>query len=364
MQAITSSVFRIIRFPHEGQIITLDQLDFCATSVPHGSVHTIPSVENSHNSVESIVVGMFKDSSLLETFLILPPICYISSTPLDSVPFDHASTSTGLGVAPHSLLGAPSPVLGVSDPWVFPIPLSIDSMAESMPLTAVELKYQAIQMAFEDANLLHPSEGASNPYTSLSQAIAPSLSGDILDFVLPSDEAILEIMVGFNRHWEEMHHHLPFLPHSLNVESVFSGSLEDGSHVPHLFYDIFIKGNMFLKLAFELPLNTYAHEERLLYLDCLDEDRQALAMVNESHKLHFKAQYNPPMRPHMFAESNMVLVYDQDHDRLGSGKFEPICLGPYVVKQVLTNEAYELVYHEGCPLREPRNGLFLKWLLA
>lgn len=87
-------------------------------------------------------------------------------------------------------------------------------------------------------------------------------------------------------------------------------------------------------------------------------------MANENHKLHFKAQYNLPMRPHMFVESNMVLVYDQDHDRLGSGKFESIWLGPYVVKQVLTNGAYELVYPKGCPLREPRNGLFLKWFFA
>lgn len=66
----------------------LDQLDFCTTNIPHDSVHTIPSVDNSHTSVESIGVGMFKDSSLLGTFPIPPPIGYISSTPLDSVSSD------------------------------------------------------------------------------------------------------------------------------------------------------------------------------------------------------------------------------------------------------------------------------------
>ena len=76
---------------------------------------------------------MFKDSSLLETFPIPPPICYISLTSLDSVSFDQASTSTGLGVASPSLLSAPPPALGVSDPWVLPDPLSIDFLAESMP---------------------------------------------------------------------------------------------------------------------------------------------------------------------------------------------------------------------------------------
>lgn len=164
-------------------------------------------------------------------------------------------------------------MVGVSDPWVFPDPLSVVFLAESMPLTALELEYQAIQMAFEYANLLRPTKGVFDPYTSPSQAMTPSLSSDFLDSVLPYDEVVLETMVGFNQHWEEMHHHLYFLPHQLNVESVSSSSLEDGSHVPFLFYDIFIKGNVFLKLAVELPPNTYAHKEHLLYLDCLDEDR-------------------------------------------------------------------------------------------
>lgn len=134
--------------------MTLDQLDFCTTSVPHGSGHTVPSVDN---SVESIGVGMFKESSLLGTFPIPPPICYISLTSLDSVSCDQASTSSGPRIASSSLLSIPSPVLGVSEPWVLPDPSSIDFLADSMPLTAVELEYQAIQMASEDANIPRPS---------------------------------------------------------------------------------------------------------------------------------------------------------------------------------------------------------------
>ena len=68
MQAITSSVFHLVHFPHEGQIIMLDKLYFCTTSVHHGSIHTIPSIDNSHNSVESIGAGMFKYSSLLFSY--------------------------------------------------------------------------------------------------------------------------------------------------------------------------------------------------------------------------------------------------------------------------------------------------------
>ena len=33
---------------------------------------------------------------------------------------------------------------------------------------------------------------------------------------------------------------------------------------------------------------------------------------------------------------------------------------PYIVKCILQNGAYELIYYEGYPLDQPRNGLYLK----
>lgn len=208
--------------------MTLDQLDFCTTSIPHGSVHTIPSVDN---SVESIGAGMFKESSLLGTFSIPPPICYISSTSLDLVSCDQASTSSGPGISSSSLLSVPSLALGVSDPWVLLDPSSIDFLAESIPLTAVELEYQAIQMASEDATLPRPSEGPYDPYTSPYWTATPPSSGDVLNSVLPSDEAILEAMVGSDCPWDEMHHRSSFLPHQFEVTSVSNVGLMNGSHV-------------------------------------------------------------------------------------------------------------------------------------
>jgi hypothetical protein len=56
----------------------------------------------------------------------------------------------------------------------------------------------------------------------------------------------------------------------------------------------------------------------------------------------------------------MVLLYEQDRDVLGAGKFEPMWRGPYVVCRVLEKGAYELVDYDGIPLSEPRNGLYLK----
>ena len=53
-------------------------------------------------------------------------------------------------------------------------------------------------------------------------------------------------------------------------------------------------------------------------------------------------------------------MYDQAHDKLGAGKLQPMWHGPYIVKRVLKNGAYELIDYEGVPLAQPRNGLYLK----
>jgi len=54
------------------------------------------------------------------------------------------------------------------------------------------------------------------------------------------------------------------------------------------------------------------------------------------------------------------LVYDQDHDKLGAGKCEPMWKDPYIIKHVLKNGSYELVDCDGNLPSEPRNGLYLK----
>lgn len=66
------------------------------------------------------------------------------------------------------------------------------------------------------------------------------------------------------------------------------------------------------------------------------------------------------MHPHIFLEGDLVLVYDQDKDTLGEGKFEALWYGPYIISKVLKKGAYELVDYEGNQLARPLNGLYLK----
>jgi hypothetical protein len=87
-----------------------------------------------------------------------------------------------------------------------------------------------------------------------------------------------------------------------------------------------------LKLSIEFLPNTYAKEEHLLYLMRLDETRHNATLVIEAQNKCVKAQYEKHVKPHIFSEGDLVLLYEQDRDMLGAGKFEAMWQGPYFVR--------------------------------
>ena len=71
-------------------------------------------------------------------------------------------------------------------------------------------------------------------------------------------------------------------------------------------------------------------------------------------------QYDKNVQPRIFSEGDLVLLYDQEADVIGTGIFEPLWHGPYIFKRVIAKGAYELVDYDGIPLEQPQNGLYLK----
>jgi hypothetical protein len=92
----------------------------------------------------------------------------------------------------------------------------------------------------------------------------------------------------------------------------------------------------------------------------MDETHRDVSLINETYKKCIKTQYDKSIQPRTFTEGDLVLVYDQDHDKLGAGKLEPMWHRPYIIKHVLQRGAYELVDYDGLSLGEPRNGIYLK----
>eukprot|EP00253_Pinus_taeda_P010675 PITA_10675 len=115
-----------------------------------------------------------------------------------------------------------------------------------------------------------------------------------------------------------------------------------------------------LKLAVELLPKTTSVEERLLYLEQLDETCQLASLATEEQKKRVKTHFDHTVHPCSFVEGDLVLLYDQANDKLGVGKFEPMWHGPYIVKRVLQKGAYELIDYEGNSLDKPQNGLYLE----
>jgi hypothetical protein len=131
MVAIVSFIFFTLCFPHEGNIMTIDQLSFAYASHNASIGPSIPMIENSQPTTENVGVRMY--SSLMGTFDFTTPIHHVyamSSRPI----------STGRSI--------PFRTSYFSDPWTLPSPtLSCEGQSHagmSMPLSEAEIAYQAI----------------------------------------------------------------------------------------------------------------------------------------------------------------------------------------------------------------------------
>jgi hypothetical protein len=71
MTVIASSVFRILRFPHQGNIIIVDQLEYTTPDLNNVTTNNVPFL--GQNNFESVGVGLLKDSSLMGVFPLPTP---------------------------------------------------------------------------------------------------------------------------------------------------------------------------------------------------------------------------------------------------------------------------------------------------
>ncbi len=123
MTTVASSIFRMIQFPHLGQIVTIDQLDFFTPNLCGDHANNVLCVGGSSSSYESVGVGIFKDSSLMGAFPSSPPS--VASVNMITSMVQQSQESF--------------------DPWVVPDPSTIELLGDAMPLSIDEEQYVAIQ---------------------------------------------------------------------------------------------------------------------------------------------------------------------------------------------------------------------------
>ena len=88
-----------------------------------------------------------------------------------------------------------------------------------------------------------------------------------------------------------------------------------------------------LKLSVELLPDTSPLEERLVHLEQLDEQRRDALVALEVNKRRVKVQYDKSVRPRVFSEGELVLLWDQSKEPLGAGKFNPMWRGHACVRE-------------------------------
>jgi hypothetical protein len=167
MRAVMSTLFRVLRFPHQGKVVTVDQLAFFNTDDRTGNV---PFIANTPPGYEHVGVGLLKDSSLMGTFPIPPP---------PNVPSPLVASINMISTMPHEL-----PVS--ADPWIVPDPGDHVRFGNVMPLSPVESAYQAIQSATHT--------------TSSCEELSP----DPFHVVFPTDEMIMSVLD--DNPWDDGHH--------------------------------------------------------------------------------------------------------------------------------------------------------------
>jgi len=115
MHAIASSLFCMICFPHQGNIVTVDQLSFFASSSSDGNVLYI---KHTGAPYESVGASLFKYFSLMGSFPL--PLPHVASIHVVLVKSDHS---------------------------VIPSPDLIDTWGEVMPLNSAKVNYVEIVSA-------------------------------------------------------------------------------------------------------------------------------------------------------------------------------------------------------------------------
>jgi hypothetical protein len=208
MHAVVLTLFRVVCFPHQGKVITFDQLAFFNSNTRSSNVSFIAKTPPGY---ESIGVGLLKDSSLMGTFPIPPP---------DVRRLSIASINM-ISTVPHKL-----PVS--HDPWLVPDPGDHLRYGDEMLLSPVESAYQAIQSATHST----PSLG--------------ELSPDPFHVIFPTNEMIMSIME--DTPWDDGYHHsiLFMEQHTLeNYQRISTPSTDFViSTILESAHDVFSEGNL------------------------------------------------------------------------------------------------------------------------
>ena len=175
---------------------------------------------------------------------------------------------------------------GSTYPWVVPNPCTIELLGDTMPLSLVEVTYDAIQLVdhhsyCDDVHII-----ASNSFSlpSCLGSLPPSF--DYLSNNFPPNESIMEIMRLDELTWKVHHHRSSFLSNLAtienNIKSIVPIEVVHMSESPILTHDVLsegIFGNITLTLFVDILEKSSIMEHIQLTQSCsLEEIKDYMAL--------------------------------------------------------------------------------------
>jgi hypothetical protein len=264
MQDMVATVFQVLLFPHEGRIVTINQLSFSRPDPALGASMVL-MIDNPQPSVINVGVGLCP--SLMGTFDHPSPhgdINFISNHHKVDI-FQVSSFCTTY----------------FEDPWILPSPsATIDETGHpgmSMPLSDDEVAYSLAQHASANSDLT-PAQDL-DPLLEPIWAQGSLANTDSLDLVLPFDKVVIEAMTSPDKPWEDLHHRSYFLPELSRIEARnFTATMMGDQSCPiNLLatHDIYAEGNM-ETIAETIPINISRNpgvmENVFIGVDCSPEE--------------------------------------------------------------------------------------------
>jgi hypothetical protein len=127
-----------------------------------------------------------------------------------------------------------------------------------------------------------------------------------------------------------------------------------------------------VRLSVHLKLPTYgllqdfstkndAVQNRINQMIELDENRRRAYYQSCRNQKKVKRAFGKSARERDFIVGDTVLLWDKGKEKLGKhGKFDSLCLGPYVIREIAGPNSFHLNHLDGEPMNIPRNGQQLK----
>ena len=196
MQAVASSLFRLVCFPFNGKIVTIDHMSFHNPNINASLRTSILIIDHSQLATGSVGVDMYP--SLMGTFSCPTPVLMIGSS------FGGASSSLNL---------VSFRTTHIEDPWILPSSSPSNGPIETdVPFPAAMIAYQENLDCVAEPRPSSSRTEEEDPYVLPAWVVESSHAHDFLDSVFPSVEAIIEAMSRVEPPWEELHHRSYFLP--------------------------------------------------------------------------------------------------------------------------------------------------------